>query len=187
MTRTLITPPTLQPVTVAEGMAAARQDESHWEAAVTVAIAEGVEIAEHHTGRRIMAQTWRYPLAAWPERADVLPEYQPTNVAVTYRSPVGVWETLASNQYLWAPVEGGIVIVPVAGVTWPAAEPDEFGYAVRVDITVGAQTMGAVPAAFRNFVRGIVELRCGGRYSGKEAEEKEMYLLRGLDALRLYK
>jgi len=186
MQRILLTPPAAQPVSAAEGMAAAALDEAHWIPRVEAAIAEGVEIAEHETSRRLMRQTWRYPLAAWPTRADVLPEYQPATVAITYRSTVGVWETLSPVTYIWGPVEGGIVVVPVNGQIWPEAQPDELGHAVRIDISSGADTPSAVPAAARNFVLGVVALRVPGA-NGDQADKHLSYLLRGLDSLRLYK
>jgi uncharacterized phiE125 gp8 family phage protein len=184
--RALISPPTAQPVTVAEAMLAARLDEPHWEPEVQRAIAEGVALAEHETGRRVMSQTWRYTLQAWPDKADVLPEYQPTNVAITYRDPAGTWLTLSNVTYLWAPVRDGIVIAPVAGHSYPAIAPDEFGDAVRVDITVGAGNAAAVPAALRSFVLGVVALRVPG-VQGDPAAQQMRYLIAGLDPLRLYK
>jgi len=186
MQPTLLIAPTARPVTVDEAMFAARQDEPHWRPEVERAIDAAVQLLEHETSRRLMAQTWRYPLPGWPSAQDVLPEHQASTVAITYRSPAGVWETLNNTTFLWGPVPGGINIVPVMGQVWPEYAPDEFGHAVRVDITAGATTPAQVPAAAKHFVLGMVALKVPGQY-GDDATKHEQYLLRALDPLRLYK
>lgn len=188
MPATLLTPPTVEPLTADEAATMARLDGGpHWQPILELAIRAAREVAEHETGRRLMQQTWRHTLPAWPVAEDRLPELEATAIAVSYRNGAGAWVTLASNQYVWACDAQGLAIVPAAGVTWPAAVADELGNAVRVDVTSGAATAAAVPAAARQFIAAMVTVMAHDpSLTTAQVLGGNAYLLRLLDPLRLY-
>ena len=100
MNRTLILPPSAQPVTVAEAMFTARLDDPHWAAEVEGFIADGCKFVEHETGRKLMQQTWRYTLPDFSSAP--LPENEATAVALSYRNHSGEWVTVEESAYTWA-------------------------------------------------------------------------------------
>jgi uncharacterized phiE125 gp8 family phage protein len=66
MSLELITPPAIEPVSLADAKAHLRVDTGDDDALITRLIAAARETAERATGRAFMAQTWRLWLDCWP-------------------------------------------------------------------------------------------------------------------------
>jgi uncharacterized phiE125 gp8 family phage protein len=187
MRHTLLTPPTREPVTVADAKLAARLDGDHWDAIVAPAIAAARQVAEHQTGQRFMQQTWRTELAAWPTVADMLPYYTPTSVAVSYWATTNEWVTLPPNQYVWAAINEGTALAPALGLDWPALGDVALGPRVRVDVTLGATAEEHVPPAAATFIKALVSVMVADpSLTAMAALDSSVYLPRILDPVRLY-
>ena len=145
-----LTPPSAEPVSVADAKTAARLVGDHWDGIVGASIATARAVAEHETGRRLVSQEWRHELTDWPAITDQLPEHAPTAVAISYWNGSD-WATLAAENYVWAPVGPGrafIALAPVVGGSWPALGTVAVGPLVRVDVTSGAADATAAAAAY---------------------------------------
>jgi Phage gp6-like head-tail connector protein len=66
----LVTPPTGEPITLAEAKAHLRVDHSADDTLITAYITAARQAIEHYTGRALMTQTWRLWLDAWPDQTD---------------------------------------------------------------------------------------------------------------------
>lgn len=186
MTSYLLTAPTAEPVSLADAKAAARLDGTQWDTIVTAAIVAAREVAEHQTGRLFMQQTWRIELEDWPAATDVLGIYRPTSLVVAYWDG-SAWAVLNALQYVWAVSGTGFVLVPAIGATWPDLGDVAAGPRVRVDVTVGAASAAAVPAAAVQFIKAMVAMIVADpTLSAKDAASENPYLPRILDPLRLY-
>ena len=67
MPLTLTTPPSLEPVTLAEAKAHLKIDTSDDDALITAMITAARARAEWHTGRALLTQGWTLHLDAWPD------------------------------------------------------------------------------------------------------------------------
>lgn len=190
----LLTPPTVEPVSVDDAKLAARLTGSQWDTQVAWAIATARAVAEHETGRRFVTQTWRYELDDWSALSDPLPEMAPTAVAVAYWAASAEWLTLPTNAYVWAstgPGRAWVALAPALDTDWPALGTVALGPRVRVDVTSGAASAAAAAAAFPEactFIKALVGVMIQdvtltvGDHLGQHK-----YLRHILDPLRLYR
>jgi uncharacterized phiE125 gp8 family phage protein len=150
MTLRLITPPTAEPVSLAEAKLHLRKDASDEDALITRCIAAAREECEQKIERSIMQQDWEVTLDAFP-RVITLP--RPPIVTVTslkYLDSAGVQQTLAPSAYvLDAKSEPGRV-VPAFGTSWPAAQC--MVNAVEVRYTAGYADAGSVPSSIKDWI-----------------------------------
>lgn len=186
----LLTAPTSEPVSVSDAKDAVRLSGAHWDTMVAAAIATARAVAEHETGRRLMAQTWRHELDDWPASTDLLPELAPTTVAVAYWDG-STWVTLATNAYVWVPTgpgRGSIALAPVLGGSWPALGSVALGPRVRVDVTSGAASAAAVPPDACSFIKALVGVMVQDpTLTAGDHLEQNKYLRHILNPLRLYR
>lgn len=184
----LLTPPTVEPVTVADAKLAARLDGSHWDAIVAGAISAARQVAEHETGLRLMQQTWRHELADWSGAAVALDVLRPDTVAVQYWSTGNAWVVLATNAYAWAAQDSAIALAPALGTGWPALGDVAIGPRVRIDVTLGATDPAAVPPAVQQFIKALVAVMAADpSLTAMDALGSSAYLPRMLDPCRLYR
>lgn len=184
----LLTPPTLEPVTLSEAKLAARvSDSTAFDATVPGLITAARQLAEQITGRQLMAQTWRFELDDWPDDADdTLPIYQATAVAITYWTG-STWATLAGGAYEFAPVGTGTGLAPVLNTSWPLLVTKAVGARVRIDITAGATDSSAVPECVKLYIKALVAHWIESPAAAQERSLAEAPFLRLLlDPARLY-
>lgn len=186
----LLTAPTAEPVSVADAKFAARADGAHWDSPIAGMIAAARQVAEHETGQRLMAQTWRHELADWPTTDDLLPELRPSAVAVAYWTG-SAWSTLSSPAFVWAPagVSGWhIALAPAINTAWPTLGDVALGPRVRVDVTSGAADAAQVHPAATQFIRALVALMVTDpTLTAEAALAAHQYLRHMLDPIRLYR
>ena len=81
----LNTPPSIEPVTLAEAKAHLKVDTTDDDALITALIAAARARAEWHTGRALVTQSWTLWLDAWPEVIAIpLPPLQAVASVTTY-------------------------------------------------------------------------------------------------------
>jgi uncharacterized phiE125 gp8 family phage protein len=161
----LITPPTVEPVTLAEAKVALRVEDSLRDALITGLIEAAREHAEHHTGLAFVNQTWELRLDAFPAPGDdiVLGKGPVASItSIFYVDTSGVEQTLATSVYA-LDVSGPGYARLKFGQAWPGArvEPN----AVRVRFVAG---YGASGAAVPELIRQWINMHVG---SGLKAAE----------------
>lgn len=153
----LLTAPAAEPVTLDQVKFAARLTGSTaFDTMLPVYIQAAREIAEMETRTRWMQQQWRIERYDWPGPFDVLELAGATAVAVSYWSSSEAWATMAPGTFVWADADPGVVIGPLVGQSWPTLGDIAAGPRVRVDITAGATSAAAVPAAVKAFIMAMV-------------------------------
>ena len=151
----VLTPPTVEPVTLAEAKAAARISDTNFDAQLPGLIVAARQMAEQETGRQFMAQTWRAELLDWPASDDVLHVHQATAVAVSYWTG-SAWASLAGSAFEFGPVDAGTALAPVTGTSWPTLGAKAIGPRVRVDLTAGATEATAVEECVKLYIKALV-------------------------------
>lgn len=148
MTYTILTPATVEPVTLAECKLALRIEDTASDADLQMLIQSARELAEHETSTYLAQQTVRLSLTDWPGPAEAIPVRGPvTGTAITY------W-----NGSAWTAVDAGQAVTYLDGTrwfvaplnSWPALA-DRPGPRVRLDLTVGYAPL-LVPACAKRFV-----------------------------------
>jgi len=149
MTLLLITPPAIEPISLAEARLQCRIDDTVDDTLLAIYIQSARQQAEHRLGRSLITQTWERVLDAWPTdirlgRPPVL-----SVVSVTYIGADLQEHTVPSTDYaLDSTTEPGYVI-PVS--TWPTAA--DVANAVRVRFTCGYGPAATdVPAPVRSWM-----------------------------------
>lgn len=153
----LLTAPTTEPVSLAEAKLSARVDGAEFDTLLPGLIAGARAQAEQECGRAWAQQVWRTELADWPVSTFTFNLWRPSLAAVSYWNG-SAWVTLATNQYVMAPVAMGVgaIIVPALNVTWPTLPDVAAGPRVRVDLTVGESTAAAVPEGVKTYIKAQV-------------------------------
>lgn len=151
----LLTPPTSEPVTVAEAKLAARVDGTEFDQLLPGLIAGARAQAEQECGRHWAQQTWRTELEDWPASSTFIPLWRPTAAVVAYWNGAS-WATLAANQYVVASVPGGVQVVPALSVSWPLLPTVAAGPRVRIDLTVGEPQAATVPEGVKTYIKALV-------------------------------
>ena len=166
MSLTLITPPAVEPVTLAEARAQCRVDGTDEDALLTMAIAAARSRAEHETGRRLITQTWRQTLDEFPLeeiRLEVPPVASISQLQ--YVDAAGTLQTLTGSAYvLDAAVGPAGWLYPADGTSWPVT--DDVLNAVRIDIVAG---YGADGSFVPGDIRAWMLLTIGYLYAQREA------------------
>jgi uncharacterized phiE125 gp8 family phage protein len=162
----LVTPPTAEPVSLAEAKAFSRVDHD-WENDLLTSLVSAARIAaETETGRQIVTAAWQLTLDAWPDGCEItLPRPALQSVqSVTYYDPDGTQQTFSSSDY-WtsiAGVKGRIVLKPSA--SWPDLEegrPD----AIQINFLSGYGDPSSVPDGLKTAIGLLV----GHWYEHREA------------------
>lgn len=165
MVLTLVTPPTVKPVTLDEAKQFLRVDGTDEDALITTLIdaaVAGLDGERGELGRALVAQTWRLDLDCFPRSALELP-LPPTIAvdAVSYVDAAGAAVTMAPTDYTVTGLGsfGFARITPSSG-RWPA------GSSVGVTFRAGfGETADDVPADLRAAIFARTALSYGLRES----------------------
>ena len=128
------------------------------------------DLAERHTGRRLVRRSATLTLDAFPGgdgvvRLPVEPVRAVT--AVRYRDSAGALTTLAESAYQTALGFSPPLLAPAAGTCWPATQCGRLG-AVEIDLTVGPEV---VPPAAKQAVMLAVGYWYAHRGDGGDPEK----------------
>lgn len=183
----LLTAPTAEPVTTAEAAAAARVAvDGPYATQLPGLITAARQLAEHHTGRWFMQQTWRLSVADWPAADEVLPAHQATAAAVSYWNGSG-WVSLSGAAFAFYAIGHGTGIAPAIGTSWPTLGDVAGGPRVRVDITAGVAAASGVDEAVKLYIKALVAYWIDTPHAATpSAEQVPAHLVRLLDGQRLY-
>jgi uncharacterized phiE125 gp8 family phage protein len=151
----IITPPTVEPVTIAEAALAARVDGAEWDDILTAAIKAARLVCEQAIGRRLMTTVERIELEDWPSSFDRFNVYRPTAVAVSYWNG-SAWANLTSGtHYVWAADGYRFGLAPALNTSWPTLGDIAFGPRVRIDATSGESSAANVDEGAKTFIKAL--------------------------------
>lgn len=147
----LITPPSGEPVTLAEAKLHLRVDITDDDALITALISAARQYAEMVTQRQLLTASWRLVLDCFPRmiRLDKMPLV--TVDSIKYVDLNGVLQTMPSTDYVVDSSAEPARITPVFGKIWPIPVP-QIG-AVQVNFTCGYGAATAVPEGIKNWIK----------------------------------
>lgn len=171
----VVTPPTSEPVTLADAKAHLRVDQDADDALIGAMLQAARESIETAVRRALMPQTLETSWPGFPRSFGapwwcsgepiVLPRAPVASVAsVAYTDPDGLDQVLDLSSYRVVPGgTGPTEVAPMPGTAWPATAdiPD----AVRVRYDAGYPSAAAVPAC----ARAAILLRLGTLYENRES------------------
>ena len=162
----LITPPTFDPVTLAEAKAQCRVTSSEEDGLIAGYLLAARRHCENHTGRVFATQTWEMKVdGGWPTVFDrptvqqrqriVLPNPPAQSVtSITYIDTTGALQTLATNQYAFSKGDIFGFIEPAYAVSWPSVRNQLETVTVRY--VAGYGTLGDFPDTIRQAILLLV-------------------------------
>lgn len=148
----LITPPAVEPISLAEAKLHARVDDSDRDTLITVFIKSAREAAEHELGRALITQTWRLTLDEFPCAEIELPKPKVLSISsVGYVDADGVDQVVSSANYTLDSAQLPGWVLPAENFDWPATRA--IANAVRVEFTAGYGPAATdVPASVRQWM-----------------------------------
>jgi len=154
MPLTLTTPPSDEPVTLAEAKAYLKIDTTDEDALITRLISTARFRTEWHTSRALVTQGWIYHLDTWPCRAVLDIPFQPLQSvsAVTVTARDGTTTTLSSALYTVDTAGGRLAFGPLVAPPTDLAPID----AVAIAFTAGYGDASAVPAPLKVAVLAFI-------------------------------
>ena len=154
---TLVTAPTIEPVSLAEVKAQARILDNNTDDVLASYITVAREAAESHMGRGLLTQTWKLVLDGFTNDIP-LPMASPLQsvTSVEYYDDDGTLQTLATTYYGTDLVSrpGRVVLKPEQ--SWPSVQSDRRNGAVIITYVVGWTTAAAVPERIKQGIRQYV-------------------------------
>lgn len=165
----IVTKPTLKPVTVAEIKTRARVEHSDEDTDIGIMIDEAVSKIERDNGIALMTQTWRMSMDMFPTHIALHGWPVQSVTSVKYRDTDGVEQTLSSSVYRLDTnsVPARISLMP--DQSWPTPE-SSYG-AVWVDYVLGEGD----PADVNLDLKGAVMLFATHRYDCRHlVDEKQL-------------
>lgn len=162
MATRLVTPPTVDPVSLIEAKAHCRVDIADDDGLLAGYVLAARAHIENETRRAFMTQTWEATFDyEWPSlriygcyrQRIVLPRPPVQSVtSVKYIDTAGVEQTLASDQYKVSKSDTGEwYVVPAYGVTWPTVRREMEAITVRFVAGYGSNP-GDVPEPLRQAI-----------------------------------
>lgn len=186
MTMRLLTGPTLQIIATADARVSARIDDTRFDADIPRWLAIARAMAEQYCGQFFAEQTWREDLDDFPAADDGFKVPFASSVEITYWNG-SAWASLSTPaQFLWVS-DQCTCVAPVLGTSWPSLPTVAVGPRVRIDMTAGAASIGAVPDAVKEFAIAHVALWADENRAASPQDLKVVpWLLAGLDPLRVW-
>lgn len=162
MALSLITAPSVLPVSLVELKAHLKVDTTDFDDELTLKLKSAVKHVEEVTRRALLTQTWRLSLDTFPKQIE-LPKGRTQSVTMTYLNTSGV-RTSFTDFVVSAGREPAIV-VPAWSSEWPDFR--EFLESVQVSFVCGWTAAADVPAD----IKSAVLLYAGWLWLGPETDQ----------------
>jgi uncharacterized phiE125 gp8 family phage protein len=153
MTPILITPPAVEPLSIAETKAWLRIEGEAEDDIVGALIGSARLVVESLTRRLLVVQTWRLVLDDWPARGVTLPFSPVRSVIVRTFDASGAATTTDPEQYRLDAFGGDVTLI----FTGNAPQPGRPHAGIEIDVEAGfADNADGVPAPLRQAMRILV-------------------------------
>ena len=149
----LLTPPSVEPWTVAEAKAFLRVEHSDDDTIIAALIAAARGHVEALTRRALLTQSWRLVLDAWPANGRIDLRMGPLRSVIAAR----VFDT--ANNAGTIDVETFVVDIAadvIASPCWALPAPGRLTAGIELDVQLGYGNAADVPDALRHAVRMLV-------------------------------
>jgi uncharacterized phiE125 gp8 family phage protein len=156
MSSILLTPPAVEPVTLADIKAFLRVEHNDDDAVISGLIAAARTHVEVQTRRALITQTWRLIRDAWPRdgRIAVLPVPLVDIVAVRVFDEHGTAQSIDLDGFV---TDAAAAPAIIAFASWSVAAPGRMAGGVEIDIEAGyGDAPDDVPAPLRQAMRVLV-------------------------------
>lgn len=161
---TLIAPPLIEPIPIADAKSHLRVTHSAEDALITALVVAGRQWAEEFCSRALITQTWELRLNTWPCLIHLPRPTLLSVVDVTYVDLAGVTATLNSTAYtLRTGVEPGAVLFDLTQIPSVALA---YMAGVRIRYTAG---YGPAADAVPEMIKRAILLTVGHWYAHREA------------------
>lgn len=162
----LITPAGTSPVSLAEAKAHLRVDIADDDTLIAAMIAAATDMAEQHTGRALMSQTWELTLDAFPEAFELTRVPAQSITSLKYYDTSGVQQTLSNALYSLDATDdfGYAYVAPAYDTAWPETQARVNAVACRY--VAGYADAASVPQAIKSWILLMVS----AMYENREAE-----------------
>jgi uncharacterized phiE125 gp8 family phage protein len=166
MSLTQLTPPALQPVTLAEAKLHLKVDANDEDLLITAAIVAATEMAEQITGRAIMPQSWKLSLPAFHAALEITRVPVISITSLVYDDANGAPQTLAGTEYVLdnANDYSPAYVIPAFGKCWPTTRSQVNS--VRLTYQAGYANAAVVPESIKSWIK----LAVGSMYENRQAE-----------------
>lgn len=156
----VVTPPSFEPVTLAEAKLWLRvdDDDTDQDAMVQLLIIAMRERAEHLTGRAFVTRELELRLDAFPDGEIQLPYAAPLRSvsSIRYLDADGVLQSLDASPTWWQEDAVRIpgVVAPASSQSWP--NTGDYLSAVRIAYTVGLVSPSLIPRSVRLWMQAAI-------------------------------
>lgn len=160
----LVTPPTVEPVTLVDAKAHLRITSSAEDALLAGLITAARQVAESECRRALITQTWEKVLDEFPDEIEL--PYPPIQAitSIVYIDTAGAQQTLASAGYFLDSKSEPGWVAPAYGYTWPQTQDAWNVVTITYRAGYGSQASD-VPQAIRQWILLMV----GHYYENREA------------------
>jgi len=180
MSLRLHTPPTAQPITLAEAKLHLRVDIDDEDLMIISLIDAATAACEHLMGRAIMPQKWQVSECSFHPGVIVLQRPTVTGIdSITYVDGNGDTQTLPPSAYrLIIGSDYTAAVVPAWNAIWPSVSA-QVG-SVSVIFSCGYEDAGSVPGPIKSWIKLMV----GALYKNRElVTDKQVFTLGMADSL----
>ena len=166
MSLKLITPPTLQPLSLAEVKLHLRMSSADEDSLLNIYIAAAAQACEQYTGRAIMPQTWELTLDAFPGAFELTRVPAASITSLKYWNEAGTQITLDPFTYSLDNADdfGSAYVVPEVDAQWPTARVQVNAVALRY--VAGWPDAANVPQSLKSWML----LQIGAMYENRQSE-----------------
>lgn len=185
----IVTQPTVEPITLAEAKEQVRVSSTSLDAYITSLIVAARNTAEQFLGRSLVTQTRKIEIPGFCESVYLPMGYVQSISSVKYLDENGAEQTLASTEYnLINGTEGASYMQRAYNVTWPTVRYQ--ANAVRITYVAGYPSAGSpanlregIPMAIKLAIRQLVQVY----YDDLKAEDREAAQAAALQLLWPYR
>jgi uncharacterized phiE125 gp8 family phage protein len=171
---TLVTPPTIEPLSLAEAKQHAVIVQTDDDVLISAYIVAARQAAESYLGRGLLTQTWRLQLSAWAD-AIALPmaaplQSAPTAPLVQYYDQSGVLQTLATSFYIVDTTSEPGRILRAPNQILPFVQYDRLD-AITITYVCGWTAAAQVPELIKHGLRLYIAAQDADRTGGDASSE----------------
>jgi uncharacterized phiE125 gp8 family phage protein len=154
MSSILLTPPAVEPISLAEAKAFLRVEHGDDDDVITALIAGARIYVEAQTRRALITQTWRLTRDAWPQAGKIAVRPMPLQSldAVRVHDGQGAPREVDVEAFVVDTAGGCLVFAP-----WALPQPARTAAGIELDVTLGyGDTAVEVPEPLRQAIRLLV-------------------------------
>jgi uncharacterized phiE125 gp8 family phage protein len=156
---TLITPPSIEPITLDEAKLHVRVWDANEDGYIEGLIAAARQWCERHCSRSFITTRWRQQFADFPVSGVFKLSMAPVSAvsAITYTDAAGSTQVLSSSAYVLGTDREPAEVRKAYGAVWPSVRTEGVGSVVAVTYDAGyGATAASVPGTIKHAIKLMV-------------------------------